>query len=321
MIRKFVFALCLTALLQTRGYAFFSHNYPSYYRRPQVRRYHQQPQNYRHRSDDYGGYKEQLRRQQVPRVAQPVKEGKETIRDLGDHIELFIPCGRYCRYYGVQLKDLNYNKGKKVSVKGQFRNGYEFGRVFYENEWVVPDDVDASSITREITKGGYLKLHFPRIVAKEEIVKEAVPPSYSRETTQNGSEGRSGDDYGRGDSYHDTRRGAAYRYQEPRTRNTGGQETDRRAYTRSTAETGHSGNVADQHTLYDSGEQAPPSTPNTPISQQWASKPKLLEEEYQPPYPEDPDIEIEDVECIEDYSVKDKSASIGYWMREKFVFY
>ena len=46
-------------------------------------------------------------------------------------------------------------------------------------------------------------------IAKEEIVKEAVPPSYSTETTQHGSEGRSGDDYRRGDSYHDTRRGAA----------------------------------------------------------------------------------------------------------------
>jgi hypothetical protein len=288
-----------------------------------VRRYHQRPQNYRSRSDDYGGYKEQLRRQQEARATQPVKEGKETVRDLGDHIELFIPCGRYCRYYSVKLKDLNYNKGKKISVKGQVNHGYQFGRVFYENEWVVPDDVDASSITREITTDGYLKLNFPRIAAEEEVVKEAVPPLLSRETTHHGSEKRSGDNYKRGESYYNNRRGTAYRYDEPRTRNTGRQEADRRAYTRSRAESGHSGNVADQHTFHDSGHQAPASADFSgisPIAQEWTPNARILEE-YQPPYPEDPDIEIEDVECIEDYSAKDKSASIGYWMREKFVFY
>ena len=47
----------------------------------------------------------------------------------------------------------------------------------------------------------------------------------------------------------------------------------------------------------------------------------MVKEQRLTPYSEDPDILVEDIECVEDYGVKDKSASIGYWMRGRFIFY
>lgn len=47
----------------------------------------------------------------------------------------------------------------------------------------------------------------------------------------------------------------------------------------------------------------------------------MVKEQRLTTYSEDPDILVEDIECVEDYGAKDKSASIGYWMRGRFIFY
>jgi len=292
------FILCLSTLLQERAHAFFSHQYPSYYRRPHRPRY-----DHRYRqTNDYGHHKEQMRRQRATPSVQP-GYGKEITRDLGNHIELLIPCGRYCPYYNVHLRPLRRGK-EAISVKGQMRNGYRFGRVFYENEWVVPDDVDAKKITREITDGGYLKLTFPRLLREQETQEADVPsfPSGNIESAKDtmaheGTRSRTPD-------------------MEPRI------PTDRRRT--DTEHVGHDDKNDQSPSTYGSGQRDMDSAerrmPEQMFPQSW--KPELdVLEEYQPPYPDDPDIQIEDLECSEDFGVKDKKASIGYWMREKFVFY
>lgn len=324
-MKTILLLLCLTAILQAQANAFRSrqHAHPSN-NQHQRRRYYQQrqPRYQRHHNDYANSYKEQLRRQQNEHhVQQPPVKGKEIIRDMQDHIELFIPCGRYCRNYVAQLKDRT-NGRKKVVVTGQVRNGYQFVRPFYENEWSLPDDIDARAITREITRDGHLKLNFPRRPQDAPVAE--VPPLLSAQ--QGRGQG--------GGALHQGRVGATYR--EERNTHRPERQQEAPAKTRMNDDgrpfpeegklaTGRKWGERLSNVLKEAGakNQKWKESIQSKANQEMENmREEWRQQEYEPPYPPDPDIEVIELDdCLEDHSAKDNSASIGYWMREKFIYY
>ena len=236
--------------------------------------------------------------------------GKEMVRDLGDQIELYIPCrNRNCNNYDVQLKDHRsahfgtkkivvtgrqqqrddwYGGGKYFSGRQRPRR-HNWGRQdapFYENEWLVPGNVVEEAITRTTTRDGYLKITFPRRGADA----DEAPP-------------------------HDYHEGGGAEESEP---------PSRRPNEAAAAESagGAPPCVGDQEPC----AKAATSPGVNARPEPWKPSPRVLEEEEKWAYPADPGIEIEDVDdsCVDEpeYDVKGKTpASIGYWSREKFVFY
>lgn len=278
--------------------------YPQYHRHP-----HRRPQAAGH------PYRRRYRtpvRHAAPRAAydghhydRRQGRGKEVVRDLGDRIELYIPCHRQnCNNYDVQLKDDRVHSGtKKIVVTGrqQQRDWYDgqfshFGRrrprggreaPFYENEWLVPANVVEKAITRATTPDGYLKITFPR---RGTDADEAPPHGY-----------------------HEGKESDVPNPQPP--------PRQQRPSEAAAAEAGNAhGYVRDQ----EPGVKAA-STQADARPEPWRPSPRVLEEEEKWTYPADPGIEIEDVDdsCFDEpeYDVKGKTPSIGYWSREKFVFY
>ena len=271
--------------------------YPQYYRHPYRRRpaaarqYHRRPGvNWSHRHQPF---------------VQRTRSREEAVRDFGDRIELYIPCRQgNCDNYEVQLKDYQKQSGtKKIVVTGRQRSPYreyysQFGArhgvggqpvTFYENEWLVPDNIIISDITRATTKDGFLKIIFPRRIDavgkiqsgdydESKWSKEMDPPVQSSTVRGSGLHNPHIDD--------DTDESFKIEQNEPSVK-------------------------------------TPP--PMESPSKSWRPSPKLLEEEQKWTYPADPGIEVEDVDdcCFDepDSGVRGKSPSIGYWSREKFVYY
>jgi len=276
--------------------------YPQYYRYPHRRR----PVAARHYRRRHEGHMPHAARAiyDDQRAIKRSPHGKETIRDFKDRIELYIPCRhRNCHLYKVQLKDHRAGSGtKKIVVTGQQRNQYreyyeqlgirhgmEQQVPFYENEWLVPSDVDAEEITRATMQGGFLKIIFPRhrtlgekislddnYEAKNDKVRN--PPQAHRSAMIGGPHGQHRD--------LDAERGP--------------------------------------ETKQDKASSKTPMPMKTPPGS-WKPSPKVLEEEQRWTYPADPGIEVEDVDdcCVDEpkYGISGKSPSIGYWSREKFVYY
>jgi len=267
------------------------------------------PQHYRHPYRRRPVAARQYRRRpgvSLPHNDQPfvprTKSREEAVRDLGDRIELYVPCRRgNCNNYEVQLKDHQRHHGtKKIVVTGRHRNPYreyysQFGMrrgvggpavTFYENEWLVPDNIITNAITRATTEDGFLKITFPRHV-----------PAVRKISLQDHYESKRSNEI------------------DPQV-----QRSTEELYT--------------QQTNGDTGvgiqmEQREPtvkmSAPVKSPPELWKPSPALLEEEQKWTYPADAGIEVEDLDdcCFDepDSDVKGKSPSIGYWSREKFVYY
>lgn len=271
--------------------------YPQYYRHP-YRRRPSAARQYRRRPGVSFPHRDQT-------FVKRTRSREEAVRDLGDRIELYVPCMRgKCNNYEVQLKDHQRHYGtKKIVVTGRQGNPYrdyygQFGLrnagggqpvTFYENEWLVPDNVILSAITRETTKDGFLKITFPRRMADVDTTK-------SKDYTEDLEAKRSNEI-------------------DPLER----RSTDRGFSLHTDGNTGLGSQMGQE------ASNSKMSSPAKSPSESWKPSPALLEEEQKWTYPADPGIEVEDIDdcCFDetDSGVKVKSPSIGYWSREKFVYY
>ena len=78
---------------------------------------------------------------------------QEKITDLDDRFEVYIPCGRYCRYYQARIKP----------VVGQYQQNVEVTGPRYRKSWKIPENVDIDGITQSTLPSGYLKLDIPKM--------------------------------------------------------------------------------------------------------------------------------------------------------------
>jgi len=301
---KLVFCVCIFLNVVYSTNAFF-YSRPRYhqtiprraYRQPRRRHYYGEPQGRR-------GYRNQQPEQSRQR---------EIIKDLDQKIELYIPCGRYCRYYEARLLPNEIAQSRNlptIKVTGPR----------YSNSWEIPRNVDIDGITKAIVHGTYLKLEFPKIQARAtngnderappphhysmhneqqrhtEYSKDGAKETYVNnhyETEPHIGKHRHGDHVeARRSKYNDYYRDQKRQYN----------------YDRQNSE-------SKDETITKSNRDYSPST-----------SPNPLQEEHDPYFYEASEgIEIIDIDSSEienQLYQKDKKASIGFWnSRGKFQFY